>query len=144
MQRVKWERGPHIYTQWSNWVVSQNNRIICETQNRFLDIDLGETFFFFVGFWKRVATKTRHQFTNAFLMFFFIEFQKHVIAKMRHRFTNALSTFFFVRYHFNEKGKGANGCKKTSFTFIHWFPIHDINDLFYYIGISCKYFEFGI
>jgi hypothetical protein len=55
----------------------------------------------------------------------FVGFQNHVVAKMWHQLIDVLSMFLFVGYYFNEKAKGANGCKKTNSTFIQQFPIHN-------------------
>jgi hypothetical protein len=101
MQRVKWEKGSHIYIRWANRIIFENNRVVCKMQYWFLDTDSGDVLHLFVGF------------------------QKPVVTKMWHQLIDALSMFFFVGYSFNEKAKGANGCKKTNSIFIQQFPIHN-------------------
>jgi hypothetical protein len=52
----------------------ENSRIICEIQYWFLDIDLGDALFFFIGFQKCIVIEMWHHFTDAFFTFFFIGF----------------------------------------------------------------------
>ncbi len=50
MQRVKWERRSHIYTQWANRIIFENNCVVCKTQYQFLDIDSSNAYYLFVRF----------------------------------------------------------------------------------------------
>ncbi len=94
MQRVKWERGSHIYTWWANWVVFKNSHVVYKMRYQFLDIDSGDTLYIFIGFQKRVVAETWHHFSDAFFALFFFGCWKQVTVEMQHRFIDALSTFF--------------------------------------------------
>jgi hypothetical protein len=72
MQRVKWERGSHIYTWWANRVISKNSHVVCEMRCRFLDTNSGDALYLLVRFQKCVV-ETRHQFTNVLSMFFSLD-----------------------------------------------------------------------
>ncbi len=94
MQKVKWERGSHIYIRWTNWVIFENNRVVCEMWYRSLDTNLGDALYFFVGFQKRIIVETWHWFNDAFFVFFFLWFWKCVVVETWHQLTNPFSHSF--------------------------------------------------
>jgi hypothetical protein len=74
MQKVKWEKGSHIYTQWANQIVSKNNYVVCKMWYWLLEIDSGDKWYCFVGFQKDITIEMWHHFNDAFFALFFLGF----------------------------------------------------------------------